>query len=326
MKFAKLIAGALSRAAGMAAARVAGRRMAGMLVIAVVCALATPGRAADQKSFATPEAAAQALLTALDKDDNNGLLDIFGSDYEQQLFSGDERQQHANRQQILQAAREGMELRADSETTRTIVIGKQAWPLPIPIVKDDKGWHFDTAAGIDEIVARRVGANELATIANLRAYVDAQTQYAGADRDGDDVLEYAQKITSEAGKKDGLYWEVAAGSDDELSPFGPFLADHAAYLGDRQSDDPFMGYYYRILTRQGENAPGGRYDDVINGNMIAGFGMVAFPAEYGNSGVMTFIVSQNGRVNQKDLGEKTEVGAAAIQEYNPDDSWTEVKE
>ncbi len=326
MKVAKLGAEALSRAAGMAAAIVAGRALAGVLVIAVVCALAAPVRAADQKAFTTPEAAAKALLTALDKDDTKGLLDIFGREYQEQLFSGDEAQQRVNRQQVLQAARETLQLRADSETTRTMVIGKQAWPLPIPIVKDDKGWHFDTAAGIDEIVARRIGANELATIANLRAYVEAQTQYAGADRDGDDVLEYAQKITSEAGKKDGLYWEVAAGSDDELSPFGPFLADHAAYLGDRQPDDAFMGYYYRILTRQGDNAPGGRYDYVINGNMIAGFGMVAFPAEYGNSGVMAFIVSQNGRVYQKDLGEKTEVGAAAIQEYNPDDSWSEVKE
>lgn len=323
---AKMIAETMSRLATVAVARVAGRTMAGMLVIVAACAMATPGQAAEQKSFPTPEAAAKALLTALDKDDTNGLLDIFGREYQEQLFSGDEAQQRVNRQQVLQAAREVMELRVDDETTRTMVIGKQAWPLPIPIVKDAKGWHFDTAAGIDEIVARRIGANELATIANLRAYVEAQTQYASADRDGDDVLEFAQKITSTAGRKDGLYWEVAAGSGEELSPIGPFLADHAAYLGDRQPDDAFMGYYYRILTRQGENAPGGRYDYVINGNMIAGFGMVAFPAEYGNSGVMTFIVSQNGRVYQKDLGEKTEVGAAAIQEYNPDDSWSEVKE
>jgi hypothetical protein len=326
MKLAKRMAGALSRAGRTAAARIAGRTMAGLLVIAAGCALAAPAWAADQKSFATPEAAAKALLTALEKDDTSGLLDIFGRDYQQQLFSGDEAQQHANRQQVLQAAHEAMELRADSETTRTMVIGKQAWPLPIPLVKDDKGWHFDTAAGIDEIVARRIGSNELATIANLRAYVDAQTQYASADRDGDDVLEYAQKIASTPGKKDGLYWEVAAGSGDELSPLGPFLTDHAAYLGDRQPGDPFMGYYYRILTRQGENAPGGRYDYVINGNMIAGFGMVAFPAEYGNSGVMTFIVSHNGKVYEKDLGEKTELGAAAIQEYDPDGSWTAVKE
>jgi hypothetical protein len=208
-----------------------------------------------------------------------------------------------------------------------MVIGREAWPMPIPIVKADTGWHFDVAAGADEIVARRIGANELAAVDNLRAYVEAQVQYAEADRDGDDVLEYAQRINSAPGKKDGLYWEAAAaGSGEEASPFGPFNAEHEAYLSDREAGDPFMGYYYRIVSRQGENAPGGRYDYVINGNMIAGFAMVAWPAEYANSGVMTFIVSQTGKVFQRDLGDGTELGAAAIQVYDPDGSWSEVKE
>jgi hypothetical protein len=198
--------------------------------------------------------------------------------------------------------------------------------MPIPIVKTDKGWHFDVAEGADEIISRRIGANELAAIDNLNAYVDAQVQYASADRDGDVVLEYAQKINSSPGQKDGLYWESAAGSADELSPFGPFVAEKAAYLADREPGDPFMGYYYRIVSRQGENAPGGRYDYVINGNMIAGFAMIAWPADYGSSGVMTFIVNQNGTVYQKDLGDATEVGAAAVQAYDPDSTWAEVKE
>ena len=164
------------------------------------------------------------------------------------------------------------------------------------------------------------------TIDNLHAYVDAQVQYASEDRDGDDVLEYAQKINSTAGKKDGLYWETAAGSDEELSSFGPFFGEHSAYLHGRGQGDPFMGYFYRIVSRQGENAPGGRYDYVINGNMIAGFAMIAWPAEYGSSGIMTFVVSQNGKVFQTDLGDLTEGAAAAIQVYDPDDSWTLVTE
>jgi hypothetical protein len=219
-----------------------------------------------------------------------------------------------------------MTLREDNADTRVMVIGKEAWPMPIPIVRDAKGWHFDTAAGADEIIARRIGENELTAIDNLRAYVDAQVQYASEDRDGDDVLEYAQKVNSTAGKKDGLYWETAAGSDEELSPFGPFFGEHAAYLSLENNEDPFMGYYYRIISRQGENAPGGRYDYVINGNMIAGFAMIAWPAEYGSSGIQTFIVSQNGKVFQTDLGDLTAGAATAIQVYDPDDGWALVTE
>jgi hypothetical protein len=206
-----------------------------------------------------------------------------------------------------------------------MVVGKNAWPLPIPIVHGERGWQFDTAAGVDEIIARRVGANELETIGVLRAYVDAQVQYAGADRDDDEVLEYAQKLMSTQGKKDGLYWETAS-LDDEQSPFGPFVAELPAYVRERQAGEPYMGYYYRVLTRQGENVPGGRYDYIINGNMIAGFAAVAVPAEYGETGVMTLVVSHHGQIFEKDLGDDTAVLAAAIQEYNPDGTWTLVKE
>jgi hypothetical protein len=215
----------------------------------------------------------------------NAIWTVLGDQFRDQLENPDHAQESENRRLIVDGAKEALQLRADDEKTRVMVVGKAAWPMPIPIVKGDKGWYFDVGAGADEILARRIGANELATISNLRAYVDAQVQYASEDRDGDGVLEYAQKINSTPGKKDGLYWEVPAGSTDEASPFGPFLAEKAAYLSDRESGDPFMGYYYRIVTRQGGNAPGGRYDYVINGNMIAGFAIVAWPADYANSGV-----------------------------------------
>ncbi|HUL05593.1 MAG TPA: DUF2950 domain-containing protein [Candidatus Acidoferrum sp.] len=296
-----------------------------VLMGAAVVLRPLPAMATDPKVFATPEEAAKALLDAAASDDKDAIWAVLGDAFRDQIENPDEAQERENRRRVVAGAKEALQLRADDDKTRVMVIGKEAWPMPIPIVKGDKGWSFDVGAGADEILARRIGADELATIDNLNAYVDAQVQYASEDRDGDDVLEYAQKINSTPGKKDGLYWEVPAGSGEEASPFGPFVAEKAAYLSDREPGDPFMGYYYRIITRQGENAPGGRYDYVINGNMIAGFAMIAWPADYGNSGVMTFIVNQNGRVYQKDLGEKTEVNAAAIQDYNPDSSWTEAK-
>jgi DUF2950 family protein len=288
--------------------------------------MAAPALAAEPQNFATPEEAAKAILDAAASDDTEALWTILGDEFREELQNPDPAQERENRRRVLDAAKESMTLREDNADTRVMVIGKEAWPMPIPIVHDAKGWHFDTAAGADEIIARRIGENELTAIDNLRAYVDAQVQYASEDRDGDDVLEYAQKVNSTAGRKDGLYWETAAGSDEELSPFGPFFGEHAAYLTLENKDDPFMGYYYRIISRQGENAPGGRYDYVINGNMIAGFAMIAWPAEYGSSGVMTFMVSQNGKVFQTDLGDLTEGAAKAIQVYDPDDSWTLVTE
>lgn len=304
------------------------RSIAMMLALfgVVVGLLSLPALATEPKTFATPEEAAKALLDAAASDDLSAIWGVLGDKFRDELTNDDAAQERENRRRIVVGAKEVLQLRADDANTRVMVIGKEAWPMPIPIVKGDKGWSFDVAVGADEIIDRRVGANELATISNLHAYVDAQVQYADADRDGDDVLEYAQKINSSAGKKDGLYWEVPAGSTDEASPFGPFVAEKAAYFSDHDAGDPFMGYYYRIVTRQGENAPGGRYDYVINGNMIGGFAMIAWPADYSSTGIMTFIVNQNGRVYQKDLGEKTEVGAAAIQDYNPDSSWSEVKD
>ena len=213
-------------------------------------------RAAEPAVFDTPEAAAQALLDALGSGDRAAVLNVLGTEFEDELFADEATREQEAYRQVVAAAKEVLQLREDDPKTRVMVIGKNAWPMPIPIVQTDKGWTFDTAAGVDEIVARRVGQNEIETIETLRAYVDAQVQYAGADRDGDDVLEYAQKVISTEGKKDGLFWQVAS-ADEEASPFGPFIAEIPAYATDREAGDPFMGYYYRILTRQGENAPGG---------------------------------------------------------------------
>jgi len=300
----------------------------GILLLAAILTMVGPGSPASAKDpavYKTPEAAAQAILDALAKEDHDAILAVLGDEFKDQLFTDEVSRERATYERIVAAAKEVMQLRADDENTRVMVIGKDAWPMPFPIVHDAKGWHFDAAAGIDELLARQIGGNELATISTLRAYVDAQVQYASTDRDGDEVLEYAQKMISTPGKKDGLYWQ-AASADDAVSPFGPFIAQLPDYVKDRKPGEPYMGYYYRVLTRQGENPPGGRYDYIINGNMIAGFAAIAVPAEYAETGVMTFVVNQQGKVFQKDLGEDTALAAAAIQEYNPDDSWTLVQE
>ncbi len=180
-------------------------------------------------------------------------------------------------------------------------------------------WRFDTQEGIQEIVDRRIGRNELAAIAIARAYVDAQIEYATEDRNNDGVLGYAQRLASSPGKRDGLYWE--AEPDEELSPFGPLVLGAERYLETKRPGDPIKGYYFRVLTRQGENPPGGRYDYVVDRNMILGFALVAYPADYENSGVMTFVANHRGKIHQKDLGEFGD-----LDEYDPDDTWTEVED
>ncbi|HEY7688391.1 MAG TPA: DUF2950 domain-containing protein [Dongiaceae bacterium] len=299
------------------------RRLAGAVFALSLAVLVPAGlaQAKDPQVFDTPEAAAQAILDALATADRDAILAVLGDKYADELFTEETSRERANYERVVAAAKENMQLRADDDRTRVMVLGKDAWPMPIPIVKGDGGWQFDTAAGIDEMVARHIGENELATIETLRAFVQAEAQYATEDRDGDEVLEYAQKLISTEGKKDGLFWKVS-GADEEPSPFGPFIAELPAYVKERTAGEPYMGYYYRMLTRQGENAPGGRYDYIINGNMIAGFAAIAVPAEYLETGVMTFVISHQGKLYEKDLGEDTALLAAAIQDYNPDDSWS----
>jgi hypothetical protein len=280
--------------------------------------------APEQKTFKTAGAAADSLIAALAKDDVETLLDIFGREYEEELIGGDPIASRENRKQVAKKALTMHKLRDDGKDRKVLYIGDQAWPVPFPLVKEGKSWRFDTEAGIEEVVNRRVGKNELNAIAICKAYIDAQIQYSDVDRDGDEVLEYAQKIGSTEGKKDGLFWE--AEGNEELSPFGPLIADSKDYLEGREPGDPFKGYYYKIITRQGSGAAGGRYDYIINGNMIAGFAFIAFPADHGNSGIMTFMCSHQNKVYQKNFGDDSDLIAAGIDEYNPDATWSQVED
>lgn len=284
-------------------------------------ALPTLANAADAKVFDTPDAAAAAMVAALEKGTNDAIIELLGDAHNDELFTEDEAAERENRRKALAAAKEQMSLREDDSSTRTVLIGKQEWPVPFPIVRGDKGWSFDLEAGLYELLARRVGQNELAAIASLRAVADAEEDYKALDRDGDEVLEYAQTFLSQPGKKDGLYWEVPEGSNDPTSPLLTFITEQAGYLEGRESGDPVRGYNFRILTRQGDGAPGGRYDYIINGNMIGGFAAIATPSDYGVTGIMTFLVNHQGKVYERDLGEDTTLEAAAIQEYNLDANW-----
>ena len=272
-----------------------------------------------QRIFETPEAAAQALVDALERDDTDAILGIFGREYENEIVTPDWGAEGEARERIASAAQEKLEFVEVDDGVIEIVIGAEEWPFPIRLARYEDAWIFDTGEGIEAMIDRRVGRNELAAIAIARAYVDAQIDYARVDRDGDKGLEYAQRLASSAGQRDGLYWE--AGPDGEESPFGPLVKGAERYLETLEPGDPLRGYYFQILTGQGENPPGGRHGYLIHGNMVAGFGLVAFPADYGNSGVMTFVVNNRGVVHQKDLGEFTGMDA-----YDPDDTWTLVED
>lgn len=275
------------------------------------------------QSFQTPDDAAKALLEAARSDDRNTLITVFGSRHADLLSSGDEVEDKNNRANFVTLAQEKMAVETIGEGKAILRVGDTDWPFPIPMVKTGDGWRFDAEEGRQEILNRRIGRNELSTLGVMRGYVEAQFDYANADRDGDGVSEYAQKLRSEPGKFDGLFWEGAESLPK--SPLGPLVAEARAVGykigGATEKPSPYHGYYYQILTRQGGAAPGGRYDYIINGNMIAGFGLVAFPAEYGSTGIMTFIVNHQGRIFQKDLGLKTAELAATMKEYNPDSTW-----
>lgn len=294
------------------------------LMLALVLSAPAPVRAADtSKTFSTPEEAVAALAIAANEKDRDSLDGIFGpaaADIE-----NPDQVQAANELQLFADALNATnQLVHESDTRCVLVVGAQSWPFPIPLVKQPDGqWFFDTEAGKEEILNRRIGQNELATLQSVRAYVEVQREYANRDRMGNGVLQYAQKFISSPGLKDGLYWPTNL--DGEISPLGPLFANAQTTGYGKQGTDtapePFHGYYFKILTRQGKDAPGGKYNYVINGNMIGGFALVAWPAEYGNSGIMTFIVNQQGRVYQKDLGSKTGKLALAMKQYDPNPTW-----
>ena len=294
------------------------------LALALIVAVPLTAAAAPQATYATPEAAVDALMAALKTDTDSAMIAVFGEEHKDLIVQSDRAATSATRAKVLAAMQTLRVLKEPSPNRRVLVIGDEAWPMPIPIVRAGDRWRFATEEGADEIVNRRVGGNERNAIYVLRAYVDAQRAYAAKDRNGDGVLQYAQKVTSAPGKHDGLYWPADAAKDEEVSPFGPLIADGGAYAKGRVAGDPYRGYYFRILTRQGKNAAGGAYSYVINGRMIAGFAMVAYPAEYGNSGVMSFIVSHNGKVYEKDLGKDSTAIGAKMTAFDPGAGWKEV--
>lgn len=299
----------------------AGRRWLGLVLLLV---LPLVSAAADQQTFATPEAAVDALIAALKANDDAALITIFGEEHKSLVGTGDPANDAAVRANAAAQLLAFRTLDDRGNDRRVLLMGTQAWPFPIPLVRESGIWRFATEEGADELLNRRIGSNEHNAIFVLRAYLDAQRQYASRDRNGDGVRQYAQKLASAPGKYDGLYWPANAANDEEVSPFGPLIAESSAYLTGHKKGDPYRGYHFRILTRQGKSAPGEAYNYVINGRMIAGFAMVAYPAEYGESGVMTFIVSHNGKVYEKDLGKDTTSIGAKMSIFDPGAGWKEV--
>jgi hypothetical protein len=280
--------------------------------------------AADQDTFATPQEAVNALLTALKADDDAAMLALFGEQYRNLVVTSDRAANSATRARVLALMQTFYNIGETDPDRRTLFIGDQAWPMPIPLVRSDSRWRFASEEGSEEIINRRIGANELNAIYVLRAYLDAQREYASLDRDRDGVLQYAQKLASTPGRHDGLYWAADEAKGEEASPFGPLIAESAAYLKGHRAGDAYHGYHFRILYRQGKSAAGGAYGYIINGHMIAGFAMVAYPDDYGESGVMTFIVSHNGSLFEKDLGKNSARFGTEMQDFDPGRGWQAV--
>ncbi len=295
-----------------------------ILSLTGVLALTQTLSAADAgQTFATPEEAVKALGQAVSTT-NHAALGLLLGDAAQAMVNPDEVQGAMELAEFTAAFNTTNRLVRESSTRSVLQLGANDWPFPIPLVKQTDGWRFDTAAGLEEILNRRIGRNELDVLRVLRAYVDAQREYARRDHDGDEVLEYAQQLASSPGKMDGLYWSPELSG--ETSPLGPLVAyaQGEGYTKDESSPDepqPFHGYFFKLLKSQGKHAPGGKYDYVINGNMIGGFALVAWPAEYGESGIMTFVVNQQGRVYQRDLRAKTAKAVKSMKAYDPDKDW-----
>ena len=296
----------------------------GLLWALALSAPVSVSAAAIGRTFATPDEAVSALVSAIEAKDANALSLILGP-AGSEIENPDRAQAAHDLNAFATALNKGTRIARESDAKCVLEVGTNSWPFPIPIMKRDGRWFFDTAAGKEEILNRRVGRNELQTLRTVRAYVEAQREYAAKDRDGDEVLEFAQKLVSSPALKDGLYWPPDL--DGEISPLGPLAAQaqNEGYgekpLADGTAPQPFHGYFFRVLPRQGKHAPGGNYNYVIHGNMIGGFALVAWPASYGETGIMTFIVNQQGRVYQRDLGPQTAKTVAKLKEYDPDKEW-----
>ncbi|MGB2602310.1 MAG: DUF2950 domain-containing protein [Candidatus Sulfotelmatobacter sp.] len=296
-----------------------------LAVVAMLLTVCVPTRSMaqqpGQKTFSSAEEATNALVTAVQANDKQMMLDILGPDGKQIISSGDETEDANNRANFVKRYQEMHRLVKEPDGTTALYIGAHNWPAPIPLVHKGNSWYFDTEAGKKEILYRRIGRNELSAIRVCQELVAAQKEYSTERK------EYAQNIFSDEGQHNGLYWEAAEG--EPQSPIGPLVASAVAegYVKKRDgTPTPYRGYYFHILMRQGKNAPGGEKNYVVNGKMTEGFAFVAYPAEYRSSGVMTFIVTEDDVVYQKDLGRKTDVLAKAMTEYNRNPSWHKAEE
>ncbi|WP_439400789.1 DUF2950 domain-containing protein [Bradyrhizobium sp. DASA03068] len=286
-----------------------------------VFALALLGSASlAQESYKTPEEAASALAAAV-KSGPKDILKVLGKNAEDIVSSGDEVADNDIRQRFTSMYDTKHSIKAEGNKSATLILGPDDFPFPIPLVNTRTGWAFDTDEGRIEVLRRRIGRNELDAIQTALAFVDAQNEYAEKDR-GEGVGVYAQRIVSSPGKKDGLFWR----DDSDPSPLGALAAEASkeGYRGNDVGPEPYHGYYFRILKGQGRDAPGGALNYVVKGKMIGGFALIAWPAEYGNSGVMTFLVNHDGVVYQKDLGQRTEFIAQRITLFDPDQTWKKV--
>ena len=298
-----------------------------MLVVGITTTMAAEGPSAavqqpQGKAFSSAEEAVKVLIDACKRNDTQELLAIFGPEGADIVSSGDDVADKTHLAHFVQAYEAKNRLEQGTPEYAVLCVGQEDWSFPVPIVKSGEKWYFDAAAGKEEILNRRVGRNELSVIQVMHAYVDAQREYASRkDRGGDTSTEFAQKIRSDEGKRNGLYWPVKEG--EEISPLGPLAAQAVSegYQKKKDAPTPYHGYYYKILKAQGKNASGGEYDYVSDGKMILGFALVAWPADHGNSGIMTFVVNQDDIVYQKDLGPDTEKIAGAMEKYDPDETW-----
>ena len=296
-----------------------------VILLAILAAACASKR---EQGFETADEAARQLVQALRTEDLVQAEQILGESGNDLLYSGDEVADKGGRKEFVRLYDEKHRLEQVNDRTMTLCIGEIDWPVPIPIVRPGEVWTFDTAAGREEVLNRRIGRNELSAIQACLAFCDAQHEYEMRDCDGDGVLEYAQKFRSSPGKQDGLYWAAAEG--EPQSPLGELAAEAVkeGYGGNPQAEGPrpYHGYYYRILRSQGAKAAGGPHDYMVRDDMIGGFALVAYPAEYGNSGVMSFVVNYEGTVFQKDLGDGTSKTAEAMTKFDPDPSWKPVLE
>jgi len=304
-------------------------RSIGCLAFAVaVCLLiftSFADAAPKQKAFSSPEAAVAAFIDALKTNNNKALDAIFGREGKSIISSGDPVADKNGRAKFVAAYDEKHQLNKEPDGKMILVIGKNDFPWPIPLVQRGKAWYFDTKAGKEEVLNRRIGRNELNAISVMREYTSAQREYIRKDWDGDGVHQYAPKLASTPGKRDGLYWDAKEGQEE--SPMGPLVAKawSEGYQPGKGAPAPYHGYFFRILKAQGSHAKGGAYEYVANGKMVLGFAMVAYPAEYGASGVMSFIVNQEGIVYEKDLGKDTAKLAGAMTVFDPDSAWKKVQ-